>query len=130
MAPTPPPCARVRASACGSSPAAATRGSPVAAITASGAARGDWIVLLNDDAVADSDAVAELMATAGDRPEVGMLACRVVSYEFPNLIDSAGLLFYPDGVCRSRGWEEKDLGQYDDRPRCWRRTGCRRLSRC
>ena len=26
---------------------------------------------------------------------------------------AAGLLLYPDGICRPRGWEEKDLGQYD-----------------
>src|SRR5262245_57994714 len=43
-------------------------------------ARGDWIFLLNDDAVADAQAIAELMQFAAARPEVGMLACRVVPY--------------------------------------------------
>ncbi|MBX3025900.1 glycosyltransferase family 2 protein [bacterium] len=88
------------------------------------AARGEWILLLNDDAVADPDLVAALMAVAGARPDVGMLACRVVSYEFPHLIDSAGLLLYPDGICRSRGWEEKDLGQYDQEADVLAPNGC------
>jgi hypothetical protein len=48
-----------------------------------------------------------------DKPGVGQLACRVLQADRPNVFDSAGLLLYPDGVCRSRGWEEKDLGQYD-----------------
>lgn len=76
-------------------------------------ARGEWVFLLNSDAVADPQAVAELMRFAAGRPEVGMLACRVVVRDRPQFFDSAGLLLYPDGVCRPRGWEEKDLGQYD-----------------
>ena len=31
----------------------------------------------------------------------------------PNFFDSVGLLLYPDGVSRPRGWQEKDQGQYD-----------------
>lgn len=89
-----------------------------------GVAQGEWILLLNDDAVADPDLVAALMTAANARAEVGMLACRVVSYEFPNLIDSAGLLLYPDGICRSRGWEEKDLGQYDQEAEVLAPNGC------
>jgi hypothetical protein len=76
-------------------------------------ATGEWIFLLNNDAVADPGAIAELMKAVEGRPEVGMLACRVLQYDQPHRIDSAGLLFYPDGVCRARGWQEKDLGQYD-----------------
>lgn len=74
---------------------------------------GEWIFLLNADAVAHPRAVAELLAFARGRPEVGMLACRVLRHDAPQFFDSAGLLVYPDGICRCRGWEEKDLGQYD-----------------
>lgn len=77
------------------------------------AARGEWIFLLNSDAVCDPDAVAQLMAFVADTPRVGQLACRVMQAEQPHVFDSAGLLLYPDGICRTRGWEEKDLGQYD-----------------
>jgi GT2 family glycosyltransferase len=77
------------------------------------AAKGDWYFVLNSDAVCDPEAIAELMTFVSDKPDVGQLACRVIQAGRPNFFDSAGLLLYPDGVCRSRGWEEKDLGQYD-----------------
>lgn len=76
-------------------------------------AGGEWIVLLNNDAVLAPDAVAEAMRFVEDRPDVGMIAFRVLAYDKPHIFDSTGLLMYPDGVCRPRGWEEKDLGQYD-----------------
>lgn len=59
-----------------------------------------------------------------DRPDVGMLACRVVCHDRPNVFDSVGLLLYPDGVCRPRGWEEKDLGQYDRVEEVLAPSGC------
>jgi GT2 family glycosyltransferase len=77
------------------------------------AATGDWMFLLNPDAVCDPDVIAELMAFAAGKPDVGQLACRVVRADQPNFFDSVGLLLYPDGVARSRGWQEKDQGQYD-----------------
>jgi len=77
------------------------------------AARGDWMFLLNPDAVCDPEVIAELMRFAADKPNVGQLACRVVRADQPNFFDSVGLLLYPDGVSRSRGWQEKDQGQYD-----------------
>lgn len=77
------------------------------------AARGEWMFLLNNDAVCDPEAIAQLMAFAATKPEAGMLACRVVRADQPNFFDSVGLLLYPDGICRPRGWEEKDIGQYD-----------------
>ncbi|HSL21784.1 MAG TPA: glycosyltransferase family 2 protein [Vicinamibacterales bacterium] len=77
------------------------------------AARGEWVFLLNPDAVCDPDTISELMRFVADKPETGQLACRIVQADQPNFFDSVGLLLYPDGVCRSRGWEEKDLGQYD-----------------
>jgi GT2 family glycosyltransferase len=76
-------------------------------------ARGEWVFLLNNDAVVAADAIAALMQFVAGRDDVGMLACRINRYEEPNVFDSVGLLIYPDGVCRPRGWQEKDLGQYD-----------------
>lgn len=75
-------------------------------------ARGEWVFLLNNDAVADPTAIEELMRFVQGRSDVGMLACRVMRYSQPNFFDSAGLLLYPDGVSRPRGWQEKDIGQY------------------
>ena len=76
-------------------------------------AGGEWVFLLNNDAVLEPTAVAEAMRFVADKPDAGMVACRVLVYDKPHVFDSAGLLLYPDGVCRPRGWEEKDLGQYD-----------------
>jgi GT2 family glycosyltransferase len=77
------------------------------------AARGEWTFLLNSDAMCDPDTIEQLMQFVDGKPDVGQLACRVLQASRPNFFDSVGLLLYPDGVCRSRGWEEKDLGQYD-----------------
>ena len=77
------------------------------------AAKGEWFFLLNSDAVCDPGTIAELMLFVADKPDVGQLACRVVRADQPNFFDSVGLLLYPDGVCRSRGWQEKNMGQYD-----------------
>jgi GT2 family glycosyltransferase len=77
------------------------------------AATGEWIFLLNSDAACEADCIEELMRFVDTKPHVGQLACRVAVAGQPNIFDSVGLLLYPDGVCRSRGWEEKDLGQYD-----------------
>lgn len=87
-------------------------------------ARGEWMVLLNNDAVLDPRAVEEMMTFVKDKPATGMLACRVVRYDQPNIFDSCGLLIYPDGVCRPRGWEEKDLGQYDRAEEVLAPSGC------
>jgi len=76
-------------------------------------ARGEWLFLINNDATADPRCVEELMAAAAGRPDAGMFACRIVRHEQPDVLDSAGLLLYPDGMCRSRGWEEPDGPPYD-----------------
>jgi GT2 family glycosyltransferase len=87
-------------------------------------ARGEWVFLLNPDATVAPGAIAELLAFVHDRPEVGMLACRVHRHSEPNCFDSAGLLLYPDGVSRPRGWQEKDLGQYDRADQVLAPHGC------
>ena len=38
-------------------------------------ARGEWVFLLNNDAVAEPDTISQLMTFAADKPKVGMLAC-------------------------------------------------------
>lgn len=77
------------------------------------AAAGEWLFVLNPDACCEPDTIAALMAFVADKPRVGQLACRVVQADRPHFFDSAGLLVYPDGVARPRGWQEKDIGQYD-----------------
>jgi GT2 family glycosyltransferase len=88
------------------------------------AAKGDWLFLLNSDAVCDPNTIEELLRFVADKPEVGQLASRVLQADRPHYFDSAGLLLYPDGVCRPRGWEEKDLGQYDRAEEVIAPSGC------
>ena len=78
------------------------------------AATGDLIVLLNNDAELASDFLSRLAAAAKLHPDTGMFATRIMMFDRRNVFDSTGLLVYPDGICRSRGWLEKDLGQYDE----------------
>ncbi len=78
-----------------------------------GAATGELIVLLNNDAELAPTFLSRVAYAADLEPEVGMFATRILMHDRRSVFDSTGLLVYPDGVCRSRGWLEKDVGQYD-----------------
>ena len=88
------------------------------------AAKGEWVFLLNPDAICDAHTISALMEFVAGKADVAQLACRVVQTEQPNYFDSTGLLLYPDGVCRSRGWQEKDLGQYERAEEVLAAHGC------
>jgi GT2 family glycosyltransferase len=75
--------------------------------------RGELLVLLNNDAELREDFLAEIAAAADRHPEAGMFAAMIRMYDRRDVFDSTGLLVYPDGLCRSRGWLEEDRGQYD-----------------
>jgi GT2 family glycosyltransferase len=77
------------------------------------ASRGVYIALLNNDAVADSQWLEELVKGMSYGPDIGMCACKVLFFHQRNLIDKAGHLMYPDGLNAGRGMEEEDRGQYD-----------------
>jgi GT2 family glycosyltransferase len=55
------------------------------------AASGDYIVLLNNDAFPDPQWLEELVAVAGQAPDVGMVASQVRLDAAPGVIDSAGI---------------------------------------
>jgi len=76
------------------------------------ACHGEFVALLNNDAVADPDWLAELsapMAQAG----VGMVASKILFYDRRDVIDKTGHLLFPDGLNRGRGAGEIDRGQFD-----------------
>jgi GT2 family glycosyltransferase len=77
------------------------------------AASGEFIALLNNDAVAGPDWIGELVAVFGGDPRVGMAASKILVYEDPARIDKAGHLIYLDGQNRGRGSGEIDRGQFD-----------------
>lgn len=62
--------------------------------------RGKYIVTLNNDTRVERDWLAELIAPAEARAEVGMVASRICSWDEPDLIDSLGVAVCPDGMSR------------------------------
>ncbi|MCS7024957.1 MAG: glycosyltransferase family 2 protein [Bryobacteraceae bacterium] len=76
-------------------------------------ARHPWVALINNDAEADPDWAASLLEAAQSRPDVGMVASKILVYDEPGRIDKVGHLVYFDGQNRGRGSGEFDHGQYD-----------------
>jgi len=62
------------------------------------AARGDWLVFLNNDTAAEPDWIASLMAEAAAHPECDLVTSQIVFMDDPSIVDSAG-----DGYVRAGG---------------------------
>ena len=77
------------------------------------AARGGFVLLLNNDAEAAPTLLEELVLAAGDDERIGMVAAKVLLHGERDVIDTTGHLLYPDGLNRGRGRLEVDRGQYD-----------------
>jgi len=92
------------------------------------AAHGEFIALLNNDAVADREWLSHLIASARN-PGVGMVASKILFYERQNIIDKVGHLLYPDGLNRGRGAGEPDRGQFDRPEEIFFPDGCAALYR-
>ena len=88
------------------------------------AARGPFIALLNNDAEAAPDFLANLRRAFDAAPDIGMAAAKVLLWEDPRRIDKAGHLIYPDGQNRGRGTGEIDGGPYDCEQDCLWPDGC------
>lgn len=80
-----------------------------------GAARGRYVLLLNDDAWAHPDWAATLVAAAERDERVGMCAGKVLLAGAPGRLDTTGHRLFADGLNRGRGRLEIDRGQYDNR---------------
>jgi GT2 family glycosyltransferase len=76
-------------------------------------ARGEWIALCNNDAIAEPNWLEELVRHGDSTRRIGMLASKILFCEPAGVIDKAGHLIYWDGQNRGRGTMEPDAGQYD-----------------
>jgi len=85
-------------------------------------AQGEVLALLNNDAVAHRDWVAALLDALTRNPEAGMAASKMLLYDRPTVINSAGDTFGRDGVPGNRGVWQEDRGQYDQEE--WVFGGC------
>jgi GT2 family glycosyltransferase len=92
------------------------------------AARGEFIALLNNDAVADPDWISALVAGMSD-DGVGMVATKILFYDERQVIDKVGHLLYPDGLNRGRGAGDTDHGQFDHKEEVFFPDGCAALYR-
>jgi GT2 family glycosyltransferase len=77
------------------------------------AARGSYIVLLNNDTWADPHWLEELVKATQLEPLIGMWGSKVCSYFQRDRIEATGELIYWDGLCRAQGQFEQDDGQYE-----------------
>jgi GT2 family glycosyltransferase len=93
------------------------------------AARGQFVALLNNDAEAAPDFLANLRSAFDAAPDIGMAAAKVLVWEDPRRIDKVGHLIYPDGQNRGRGTGEIDAGQYDRVEECLWPDGCAAMYR-
>ncbi len=93
-------------------------------------ASGKYIALLNNDTKVDPAWIVNLLTEAETSPPtVGMWACKILSYDNPDIIDNVGLLLYPDGLGRGKGRLETDQGQYDQQGEAFFPSGCAGLYR-
>jgi GT2 family glycosyltransferase len=77
------------------------------------AAKGEFIVLLNNDTWTDPRWLEELVKTTEVDPCIGMWGSKIYSYDKRDQIEAVGELIYRDGLCRSKGQFEPDRGQYE-----------------
>jgi GT2 family glycosyltransferase len=78
------------------------------------AARGEVIVLLNNDTEADAHWLAEIARALDANPRAGIVACKLKLFDRRDHLHSAGDFFRVDGIPGNRGVWERDEGQYDD----------------
>jgi GT2 family glycosyltransferase len=78
------------------------------------AARGDVIVLLNNDTETDPHWLEEIAHTLAETPRAGIVACKLRLFDQRDYLHSAGDFYRVDGIPGNRGVWEKDRGQYDD----------------
>ncbi len=76
-------------------------------------ATGEIVALLNNDAAAAANWVEEMVAAFQRHPEAGAVASKMLLWDRPNIINSAGDVFLRRGVPDSRGVWQTDAGQFD-----------------
>lgn len=77
------------------------------------AARGEFIVLLNNDTEADPHWLEEVVAAFERHPEAGLVASKMLLFDRRDVFHTAGDYYRVDGRPGNRGVWETDRGQYD-----------------
>jgi hypothetical protein len=77
------------------------------------AANGEYVALLNNDAVAEDNWLTELVKVMTQYPWLGSVACKMLAFHDPTLIDGAGDGYRRGGLAGRIGHGEIDTGQFD-----------------
>ena len=89
------------------------RGFTGACNTGMDAAGGEFVALLNNDTEVDADWASAIIAAFDARPEVGIVASKMLLFDQRDRFHTAGDYFTADGRAGNRGAWETDRGQYD-----------------
>ncbi len=90
-------------------------------------ARGQHVVLLNNDTRVHPGWLEALLRTAESAPDIGAVTSKLVYMARPHTIQNAGSLILTDGSGGDRGTGERDGGQYDKREEVFAACGCAAL---
>lgn len=90
-------------------------------------ARGEWVALLNNDAVPEPGWLENLVRRGDPARKIGMVGSKILFADPPGVIDKAGHLIWPDGQNRGRGTGQPDTGQYDTEEEILWPDGCAAL---
>ncbi len=74
---------------------------------------GTYVALLNNDTVVDPCWVEELVSTIEEYPEVGSVACKMLSYDDPDVLDGVGDGYRRGGLPGRIGHKELDTGRFN-----------------
>ncbi len=77
------------------------------------AARGAFLVLLNNDTEVDPRWLEEVLAAFRRHPEAGLVASKMLLFDRRDIFHTAGDFYRVDGVPGNRGVWQRDEGQYD-----------------
>ncbi|HSH05487.1 MAG TPA: glycosyltransferase family 2 protein [Anaerolineae bacterium] len=78
------------------------------------AARGELIVLLNNDTEVASDWLGEMVAAFDADEGIGVVACKILLFDRREHFHTAGDYVGLDGIPGNRGVWQRDEGQYDE----------------
>lgn len=78
------------------------------------AARGRFIVLINNDTQPAPEFLAELAKTICSHPRAGIVAAKLLLFQERDRIHTAGDMMGRDGIARNRGVWTIDSGQFDN----------------
>jgi GT2 family glycosyltransferase len=89
------------------------RGLATACNAGAAVARGDLLVMLNNDTEAEPGWLTGLVEASLAYPEAGAVASKMLLFDRRDVLHSAGDLMGADGIPRNRGVWQRDEGQFD-----------------